>query len=964
MKLVIDLQACQTSGSRDRGIGRYSFALADAMLRGARGHHVRIALNWSFPDTVDYLTDHFSSLIPRENILVWGGMHATAEADPANSGRRLAAERVKAAFFHSLAADAIHTTSLFEGLGDESVTSIGYGITPVEAVTLYDLIPYIRAETYLANDRVEDWYRRKVLQLRQADLSLAISESSRREGIEELGLAEDSVVNISCAVDSKFHVIKDIALKEASIRAHYRLDKPFVMYTGGIDFRKNIEGLIVAYAKLPPALRAEHQLAIVCRASAHDQARLRAISHSAGLQDRDVVFTGFVSDEDLAILYNICKLFIFPSLHEGFGLPALEAMSCGAAVIGSNCTSIPEVIGRADALFDPTSEESIATKLVEVLRNDAFLTSLRTTGLARAKQFSWERSASLSWDALEARLARTSKSDNSSRSVVSVLPRAPRPRLACVSPLPPDKSGIAGYSAELLPLLSSHYEIDVVHDGVVTDPWIRRNVTVVTCAQFEASPERYDRVLYHFGNSQFHTEMPRLLSKIPGTVVLHDFFLSGLFWTLQATGRDSRALDTEIEHSHGIIGLLEHLSAASPERSTTKYPCSLSILENANGIISHSQYSRELAHSWYGPEASSRWQVLPLLRNRSTGLVAKDEARAQLNLPTAAFVVCSFGMVSPAFKLNDVIVEAWAQSQLGSQDNCRLVFVGAPTDRASFDERIATLVSEGRIAHCLTTGYVTDAEYELWISACDVCVQLRAQSRGETSAAVFDGMAAGKQVIINSHATLNEVPSEHVVKVSEYVSPRELANVLETSYADPCARELIGKHAADYVRQYHGPETVTSGYVAAIEAFATAAANQKTTEVLADIRALQCAQIRSTDWTDIRRHLDAALLPDAMTKRTFIDVTSRLDELFSLEWGGGLKTVLGLLLALFPPNSRVFFVRQLPDGGYRIIRDFAYLLSGTTKRDSTSEPDVTLFPGEYPMLLENFGAKFSTLGRV
>ncbi|MGV7246808.1 glycosyltransferase, partial [Caballeronia sp. M23-90] len=162
MKLIIDLQACQTSGSRDRGIGRYSFALADAMLREARGHHVRIALNRSFPNTVSYLVEHFSSLVPRENILLWGGMQDTAELHPANIGRRLAAERVKAAFFQSLAADAIHTTSLFEGLGDASVTSIGYGVTPVEAVTLYDLIPYIRADTYLADDRVDDWYRRKV----------------------------------------------------------------------------------------------------------------------------------------------------------------------------------------------------------------------------------------------------------------------------------------------------------------------------------------------------------------------------------------------------------------------------------------------------------------------------------------------------------------------------------------------------------------------------------------------------------------------------------------------------------------------------------------------------------------------------------------------------------------------------------------------------------------------------------
>ncbi|MGV7240795.1 glycosyltransferase [Caballeronia sp. M23-90] len=828
-------------------------------------------------------------------------------------------------------------------------------MTPVEAVTLYDLIPYIRADTYLADDRVDDWYRRKVLQLRQADLSLAISESSRREGIDELGLQEDSVVNISCAADSKFHVIANIALKEAKIRARYKLDKPFVMYTGGIDFRKNIEGLIVAYAGLPRVLRDGHQLAIVCRASDHDQARLRAISNSVGLKTSDVVFTGFVSDDDLAILYNICKLFIFPSLHEGFGLPALEAMSCGAAVIGSNCTSIPEVIGRTDALFDPTSEKSIATKLVEVLQNDAFLKSLRSTGLERAKEFSWERSAGLSWDALEAQFARKSESARRTR-VVAAQPRASRPRLAFVSPLPPDKSGIAGYSAELLPLLSTHYEIDIIHDGQVTDPWIRRNLAVVTCDQFEANPTRYDRVLYHFGNSAFHVEMPRLLLKIPGTVVLHDFYLSGLFWTLQATGREPRALDVQIEHSHGIVGLLEHLCVNSAERSVTKYPCNLSILENANGIISHSKYSRDLARSWYGPNVASRWKVLPLLRNRDC-FMARDEARALLNLPTDAFIVCSFGMVAPAFKLNDVIVEAWAQSQLGLQDNCRLVFVGERTDQAFFDERIATLVSEGRIAHCSTTGYVSDAEYDMWLSACDVCVQLRAQSRGETSAAVFDGMAAGKQVIINAHATLNEVPDKNVIKVSEQVSARELSSVLETSYREPDARELMGRHAAAYIRQHHGPGNVLAGYVAAIEAFALASASKKTAEVLADLQTLEGAKIRPADWAEIRRHLDADLLPDAMAKRTYIDVTSRLNEFSLPELSDGFRKILRLFLGVVSPNNRVFFVRELPEGGYRVIHHFAYRLSGSVEGEFIPEQNVTIFPGEYPILLENYGIR-------
>ena len=118
------------------------------------------------------------------------------------------------------------------------------------------------------------------------------------------------------------------------------------------------------------------------------------------------MLTGFVPEEDLLVLYNLCKAFVFPSWHEGFGLPALEAMSCGRAVIGANTSSVPEVIGRDDALFDPMSDSSIAAKLEEVLTNDAFRSELERHGLEQAKRFSWDASAQRAIAAFEALHAR------------------------------------------------------------------------------------------------------------------------------------------------------------------------------------------------------------------------------------------------------------------------------------------------------------------------------------------------------------------------------------------------------------------------------------------------------------------------------------------------------------------------------------------------------------------------------
>ena len=114
------------------------------------------------------------------------------------------------------------------------------------------------------------------------------------------------------------------------------------------------------------------------------------------------MLTGFVSEEDLLTLYNLCKAFVFPSLHEGFGLPALEAMSCGRAVIGANTSSLPEVIGRDDALFDPMNDRAIAEKIADVLTDDAFRSDLEQHGLKQAKRFSWDVCAQRAIAAFEA----------------------------------------------------------------------------------------------------------------------------------------------------------------------------------------------------------------------------------------------------------------------------------------------------------------------------------------------------------------------------------------------------------------------------------------------------------------------------------------------------------------------------------------------------------------------------------
>lgn len=173
------------------------------------------------------------------------------------------------------------------------------------------------------------------------------------------------------------------------------------MYTSGIDHRKNIERLLKSFSLLPQELRAKHQLAIVCSLQAADRHRLYKLCKEYGLDKQDVIFTGYISELDLIGLYNIYDFFIFPSWHEGFGLPVLEAMRCGKAVIGGNLSSIPEVISNEEALFDPYDSQDIADKIEKILTDNDFKVSLEKHAESQAQVFSWVISTNNAWKALE-----------------------------------------------------------------------------------------------------------------------------------------------------------------------------------------------------------------------------------------------------------------------------------------------------------------------------------------------------------------------------------------------------------------------------------------------------------------------------------------------------------------------------------------------------------------------------------
>jgi glycosyltransferase involved in cell wall biosynthesis len=813
MKVVIDLQGAQASGSRHRGIGRYSIALTKAVLRNRGDHDVHLLLSDAFPNSIDELREKFRDDVPQSDIHVWTPVCPTAESEPANAGRRRSSEKLRELFIRNLEPDVVHISSLFEGMHDDAVSSIGqlYSDIPT-TVSLFDLIPLINRNLYLQNPAVGSWYMNRLDHLRRADALLAISESARQEAIAYLGTPADRAINIGTAADPQFARSKISSLEEAKLRETYGLKKPFVMYTGGIDPRKNIEALIRSYASLPGVLRRSHQLAIVCSALDEERKRLMALAADSGLAAGELVMTGYVPEDDLIALYNLTALFVFPSLHEGFGLPALEAMHCGAPVIASNRSSLPEVVQLPEALFDPYDEAAIAGSIARALKDSKYRTRLKANSEKQAKAFSWDecgRRAIRAFEGLQEPSRRRSPS----------MPMT-RPRLAYVSPMPPAKSGIANYTTELLPHLSRHYRIDAVvkdEDVSRTDLTVAPfGADVVSESTFRANARDYDRIIYQFGNSDHHDHMFSLLQDTGGVVVLHDFFLSGILAHLEWTQKEPGAWAAELYRSHGYSGPLFRKNAGEDVDALWKFPCSRSVVEAADELIVHSNYSLALARKWYGDELAKRFTVIPHLREPVIGQIDKVAARARLGLGEGEFIVCSFGFVSPT-KLSQKLLEAWSAASLKHDPKAKLIFVGE-NHSGEYGHELDRMIREfGGKSEISISGWNDMDTFRTYLAATDVAVQLRTLSRGETSGAVLDCMNFGVPLIVNANGSMADLSPEAAIILPDEFSITDLSRSLDRLHSDAALRCAMAAAAKRVIAAEHSPASCAEAYMRTIE---------------------------------------------------------------------------------------------------------------------------------------------------
>ena len=409
MKIIIDLQGCQFDGHRVRGIGRYSLSLIKKLIRISINHEFILFANSCLTNISSDFEEELLEFKDRVSYVNWYGPNLNILEGSNNQVRFQLAKKLRSYALSLINGDILLLTSFFDGYNDQCVISLDHKFNlPLVASVIHDLIPLSHPKDYLDIDLgYKQFYLNMIEELSSIDCLLTNSEFTKNELKRFISLDPNLIFNISSGCNKE--IFNPNINQEDNLLREKNLG-PYILYCGASDDRKNLKRLIQSYSLLKDNLKAIYKLILVCdmEASAGDIYYWR---DQFEISDDQLLLMDFVTDKELASLYRNCSLFVFPSMYEGFGLPVLEAMSCGAPVIASNTASIPEILGESTYTFNPYKIDEITLLIENCLENQILLNNLKTNSKERSSFFSWDNTANLVLEKLE-QLVKSKKSNS------------------------------------------------------------------------------------------------------------------------------------------------------------------------------------------------------------------------------------------------------------------------------------------------------------------------------------------------------------------------------------------------------------------------------------------------------------------------------------------------------------------------------------------------------------------------
>ncbi|MDE6835200.1 MAG: glycosyltransferase, partial [Ruminococcus sp.] len=658
-------------------------------------------------------------------------------------------------------------------------------------ITVYDIIPYVMKEKYLSDKNTYDWYMKCVENLRWSDELFVISDSVKNDLVNYLKFSPENIHTIWGAVDDRYRII-DINNTEKSLMLDkFGITKPFIMCTGGEDSRKNLDGLIRAYSLLPENIRNSYQLVVVCKLSENGLKNLKsvAVSHNVG---KDVIFTGFVSDEELLKFYNLATLMAFPSKYEGFGLPIVEAWACGTPVLTADNSSLKEIAGDSAMLINANIDQSIADGMTKMLSDNTILSEYTAKGMKRLELYRWDK--------INDNIISLINNININKIKLSKTGNT-KSKIAFFTPLPPLESGISDYSYDIINALSRYFDIDVfVEETYNADCNFPANVSLYSHRAYPIRYENYKDTIFQVGNSEYHFYMYQYIRKYHGTVVLHDYNLHGAFYHYAVTlcnGNYSlyrTFIDNDFPDCDNYINALRN-GSANPDL----YGMELNsyITDSADRIIVHSQYSRR---KLLEKNIARNVTVIPLYAEilpltESTSLKIKNNFQAD------KVIISAFGGIH---RTKRIIPLLKAFSELRKKfDNIHLMLVGKPAP--DIQAELENFINSGNLQDSVTiTGYTSIEKFKEYIDMSDICINLRYPYNGETSGSLMRILAKGRCAVVNDIGSFSEIPDNacmkipSVEKMGEINESGEIYKALKELIENPTERLNIEKNAREY----------------------------------------------------------------------------------------------------------------------------------------------------------------------
>lgn len=641
---------------------------------------------------------------------------------------------------------------------------------PLKVAVVLDFIPYEQPQRYLVELGARLAYFVCLRWLARYDQFMAISETSADALRHLLGVPPARVMVTGVATNSVFG-----PASTPGIPSH-------VLVVGGSDQRKNVECPIRAHAACTVLQTARIPLVVTGSYGGDYSAKLRHVAGSAGGDPALVRMCGHVSDLELARLYRTSLCVVAPSRAEGFDVPVVEAMASGAPVLASDIPVHAELVWDAAYRFHPDDAPRLTQLLSTVMTNATWRTEAISAQAKVWPEFRDSTVATRFWGPITARLDEP--------ALPAVIRRA-KPRVALLTPLPPDHSGVADYSAATCAELGRLVDLHVFTE-TVRPPLPAGAASVRPISALPLLSARFDRVVNVVGNSHFHLRTFHLLLQYGGASICHDSRMLGFYRTLLGMDRTLAVASCELKRPVTT----SEINAWTADESLLEALFYGEIAMAADPILVHSAVTAELVRARYGiapvllPFCIYRpWQAEQLER--------KGAARKRLGLPENQVVVATFGFVHKTKAPEECI---WAIHMLRDWDiDAVFCFVGTSHDAHELKRLVSTLGLRDNVR--FLGDFVSEDIYRDYLVAADLGIQLRTTYLGSLSGGLLDCIAAGLPTVTNASLAESVNAPSYVRRVPDRLSPILIAEAL----ADLLSSGLC----------HTRPELERQGYVAA-----------------------------------------------------------------------------------------------------------------------------------------------------